>query len=88
MRRLLTSNILITSTNGICTELAKNLILCGANLTIMDDKLVDEDDVETNFLIGLGDLGQSRAQLIHDRLHDMNPLAKIMLNTKFNLEEF
>jgi ubiquitin-like 1-activating enzyme E1 A len=42
--RLLNSRVLITPANGPNTELAKNLILAGVNLTIYDDSIVTEDD--------------------------------------------
>jgi molybdopterin/thiamine biosynthesis adenylyltransferase len=49
--RLLNSRVLITPANGPNTELAKNLILAGVNVTIYDDAIVNEDDFESNFLI-------------------------------------
>jgi hypothetical protein len=42
--RLLASRVLITPANGPNTELAKNLILAGVNVTIYDDAIVNEDD--------------------------------------------
>lgn len=53
------SRVLITPANGVNTELAKNLILCGTNLSIADNETVTQDDVETNFLIGPMDLGKN-----------------------------
>jgi molybdopterin/thiamine biosynthesis adenylyltransferase len=43
--------------NGVNTELAKNLILCGTNIVIADSEKVTEDDIETNFLIAQSDIG-------------------------------
>ena len=46
--------------------MAKNLVLSGANLTIVDNKLIDEYDVDTNFFFGNSELGQSvRYKFIH-----------------------
>lgn len=42
--RLLNSRVLITPANGPNTELAKNLILAGVNVTIYDDAITTEDD--------------------------------------------
>ena len=42
--RLLAFRVFITPANGINTELAKNLILAGVNVTIYDDAVVTEDD--------------------------------------------
>jgi len=59
--------------------LAKNLVLSGANLTIVDDKLIDEYDVDTNFFFGNSELGQSRGEVGRAKLNEINPLAKILL---------
>lgn len=50
--------------NGINTELAKNLILSGTNITIADSELINEDDVETNFMIAPSDIGQVVNQIL------------------------
>ncbi len=66
--RLLNSRVLITPANGPNTELAKNLILAGVNVTIYDDAIVNEDDFESNFLIGESDIGKKRSLAVFDRL--------------------
>ena len=43
--------------NGIMTELSKNLILCGTSITIADESTISQDDLDTNFLFGVSDLG-------------------------------
>lgn len=48
--RLLVSNILIENMTGSNTELAKNLILAGANITIVDASIIGERDTDTNFI--------------------------------------
>lgn len=48
--------MLISPLNGINTELAKNLILCGINISIFDSEKVTQDDIESNFLLGTEDL--------------------------------
>lgn len=42
--RLLAFRVFITPANGINTELAKNLILAGVNVSIYDDAIITEDD--------------------------------------------
>jgi hypothetical protein len=42
--RLINSRILITPLNGPNTELAKNLILAGVNVTLYDDCISSADD--------------------------------------------
>lgn len=58
LNRLLNSNVLIIELTGSNTELAKNLILAGVNITICDDKLITEVDADTNFLFGSSDIGK------------------------------
>lgn len=70
---MLNSRILITPLNGPNTELAKNLILAGVNVTIYDNQIVTEDDFETNFLVALEDIGKSRGEVIFQKLKNMNP---------------
>jgi len=56
MPRLINCNIAIFGMNGVNTELAKDLVLSGANITVIDNELISADDVETNFLFGPADL--------------------------------
>lgn len=42
---------------GSNTELAKNLILSGVNISISDDSTINENDADTNFLFGVHDIG-------------------------------
>lgn len=58
-KKLVDSNILLSPLNGVMSELAKNLILMGCNLTLFDAKIIDEEDVETNFLFCQDDIGKN-----------------------------
>ena len=66
--RLLHSRVLITPANGPNTELAKNLILAGVNVTIYDDAVATEDDFESNFLVAESDIGKNRGDAVFGRL--------------------
>lgn len=68
--------MLITPANGPNTELAKNLILAGVNVTIYDDTVVTDDDFESNFLIGESDVGRKRGGAVFEKLREMNPAGK------------
>jgi hypothetical protein len=48
---------LIVQLNGCNSELAKNLVLSGANITIMDNQTINENDVDTNFFFGKNEIG-------------------------------
>ncbi len=41
-KRMKYSNVYITPLNGINSELAKNLVLYGINITIADDSIISE----------------------------------------------
>ncbi len=43
--------------DSVNTELAKNLILCGMNISIFDNQIITEFDIDTNFMLGPSDLG-------------------------------
>jgi molybdopterin/thiamine biosynthesis adenylyltransferase len=68
--------VLIAPANGPNTELAKNLILAGVNVTIYDHATVTEDDFESNFLIAHDDIGKSRGEAVFEKLKEMNPSGK------------
>ena len=62
--RLLSSRILITPANGPNTQLAKNLVLAGVNVTLYDDAIATEDDFQSNFLIAYDEIGKNRGKSI------------------------
>lgn len=50
--RLRSANILLVGMKAIANEIAKNLVLAGiGSLTILDDQLVTEDDLGSQFFI-------------------------------------
>lgn len=84
--RLLNSKVLIIHLNGCNSELAKNTILAGANISISDEELVTERDVETNFLFTKDDIGLRRGETGLKKLREINPLVKFELLPKINVE--
>jgi hypothetical protein len=44
------------------------LILAGVNVTLYDSAIVNEDDFESNFLIGESDIGRNRATAVFEKL--------------------
>lgn len=44
--RLVNSNVFLSPMNGSITELAKNLILCGVNITICDNSIITNQDLD------------------------------------------
>ena len=76
-KRLLNSLILLTPINGIITELAKNLVLCGCNLALYDRTVISQEDVDTNFLFSPHDILQPKAKTLRSKLLEMNPMVNI-----------
>ncbi|VDO28437.1 unnamed protein product [Haemonchus placei] len=51
-------NAFICGLSGVGAEIAKNLMLCGLrSLTLMDKEVVKRDDIDSNFLLGVGSVG-------------------------------
>lgn len=86
-RRLLNSLILLHPLNGVITELAKNLVLCGCNLVLYDNTNINEEDVETNFLFSPKDLSHSKAHTLRSKLLEMNPLVSIEIIEELKLDD-
>lgn len=78
--KVMKSRVAITPMNGINTEFMKNIILDGSNVTIFDDSLVTQDDVETNFMFGPDDIGKNKGEVLKIKFNDMNPHAKIEIS--------
>lgn len=58
-------------------ETLKNLVLPGVgDITIVDDALVTERDVSSNFFVTAGDVGKPRGQTVLDLLLEMNEDVK------------
>ena len=61
-RSLMKSNILLINANAVGTETLKNLILPGVgNFTILDNEIVKEKDLGSNFFLDKSSIGQPRA---------------------------
>ncbi|KAI8060893.1 ThiF family protein [Gongronella butleri] len=54
-------------------EVLKNLILPGVGgVTVVDDKVVDQHDLQSNFFLEPGQIGTAKAQAVIDLLRSMN----------------
>ena len=58
--RMKNSLALVINLTPTCTELARHLVLSGINIQLIDDckKVIDQDDIESDFLFSAGDLGR------------------------------
>ncbi|XP_042503401.1 SUMO-activating enzyme subunit 1B-1-like isoform X2 [Macadamia integrifolia] len=80
-RRLSKSHILVSGMKGVVVEFCKNIILAGiGSLTLMDNRLVTEEALSSNFLIPPDEKmysGRSLAELCCDSLRDFNPMVHV-----------
>ena len=73
-RKLGTGKCIMLGTSSAGTETLKNLVLPGfGNITIVDDKRVEERDLGNDFFVTADSVGSAKAQVILDLLLEMNP---------------
>ena len=70
--------------DGSICELAKNLILSGVNIILVDNQTITEDDCAQNFLYYESTIGQNKGETVKKALSDMNPLVSIELFQNFD----
>lgn len=81
-QRLRNSKILIVGVNSLSSEVIKNLILAGiGSLTILDDRIVTEDNVNDIFFLRKTDVGKTLVDSILKRAQILNPRVTLKANT-------
>jgi amyloid beta precursor protein binding protein 1 len=76
-KKLSEASILLINATAAGTETLKNLVLPGVGyFTILDDKLVEERDLGTNFFVTKDSIGKSRAETTKDHLLELNEDAQ------------
>ncbi|KAK5975464.1 ThiF domain-containing protein, partial [Trichostrongylus colubriformis] len=77
---------LLCGLSGVGAEIVKNLMLCGLrSLTLMDKELVSKDDIDSNFLLESGSIGQNRAKASYEKVQALNPMVRVEL-AEFDLK--
>ena len=67
------ARIVVLGSDCVVSEFLKNIVLHGfGNVTIIDDAIVDQNDIKSNFLIDVDDVGKSRAESVAKLLHELN----------------
>ncbi|WKY09307.1 hypothetical protein Q1695_002010 [Nippostrongylus brasiliensis] len=82
-KKLHAASGLLFGLSGVGAEITKNLMLCGLrSLTLADDRAVDNDDFESNFLLERDSLGKNRAEASSPKAQALNPMVKLeVMNT-------
>ncbi|KAA8915285.1 hypothetical protein TRICI_002642 [Trichomonascus ciferrii] len=59
------------------SEILKNLVLPGiGQFTVVDDGMVNENDVASNFFVSFDEVGKSRAECVRALINELNPEVK------------
>ncbi|XP_037971257.2 ubiquitin-like modifier-activating enzyme 1 [Plutella xylostella] len=73
MRRMASSDVLISGLGGLGVEIAKNVILGGVkSVTLHDDKPCTISDLSSQFYLSEAALGKNRAQASFEQLAELN----------------
>ncbi|KAL8805904.1 MAG: hypothetical protein Q9182_001685 [Xanthomendoza sp. 2 TL-2023] len=80
--KLRSANILLIGMKALANELAKNLVLAGiGSLTILDDQLVTEDDLGSQFFVSELHVGLNRAAAAISQVRTLNPRVALYADT-------
>eukprot|EP00949_MAST-11_sp_MAST-11-sp1_P004607 g4607.t1 len=73
-RALEEASILVLGSSATATETLKNLVLPGCGkITIVDDAIVGEGDLESNFFVTRESVGRKRGSVVCELLKELNP---------------
>ncbi|OHT15161.1 ThiF family protein [Tritrichomonas foetus] len=72
------STILFAGSDSTASEFLKNMVLHGVNnVIIVDDAIVTEKDLGSNFFVDADSLGKNRAETVASLLTELNPSSNI-----------
>lgn len=73
MRRMASSDVLISGLGGLGVEVAKNVILAGVkSVTLHDEALCTVEDLSSQFYLTENDVGKNRAEVCCQQLSELN----------------
>ena len=79
LQRVQKGKFCIIGLNAIGTEIAKSLLLFGANfLTFVDNEKITEDDYKTNFYVKKENIGMERCKVISNNIKQINQYYKAL----------
>lgn len=86
-KAIMESSIVVVGSDCVATEFLKSIVLHGVqNVTIIDDAIVTEEDLGTNFFVEPESIGKPRAEVTASLLTELNPFATIK-SIKQNTED-
>uniref|UniRef100_A0A8C9T6H7 E1 ubiquitin-activating enzyme n=1 Tax=Scleropages formosus TaxID=113540 RepID=A0A8C9T6H7_SCLFO len=89
MKRMQSSNVLISGLRGLGVEIAKNVILGGVkSVTLHDQGSAEWRDLSSQFYLREEDLGRNRAEVSQPRLAELNSYVPVTAYTGALTEEY
>ncbi|KAL5288734.1 UBA1 family protein [Megaselia abdita] len=89
MRRMASSDILLSGLNGIGVEIAKNIILGGVkSITLHDKAVCSLRDLSSQFYLTEADIGKNRAEASCSQLSELNNYVRTTSYTGDLTEDF
>ncbi|KAF6780064.1 hypothetical protein AHF37_00432 [Paragonimus kellicotti] len=83
MRRMATSDLLISGLGGLGLEIAKNIILAGVrSVTLHDPSPVSLRDLSSHFFAGVDDVGHGKAEISKHKLAELNTHVSVHILNK------
>ncbi|GCF00178.1 hypothetical protein ZYGM_001144 [Zygosaccharomyces mellis] len=81
--RMRSAKVLLIGLGSLGTEICKNVVLSGlGHLTILDDTLVQEEDLGSQFFISGGDVDSLKLDSAQSRIQDLNPRVELSFDTQ------
>ncbi|GAV53535.1 hypothetical protein ZYGR_0AK00370 [Zygosaccharomyces rouxii] len=81
--RMRSAKVLLIGLGSLGTEICKNVVLCGlGHLTILDDSVVQEEDLGSQFFISSEDVGSLKLDSAKARIQDLNPRVHLSFDTQ------
>lgn len=72
------AKVLLINVGSIGTEITKNIVLSGiGHLCIMDNHIVTEEDLGSQFFLSREDVGKARIDATKERIVDLNPRVEL-----------
>lgn len=89
VKKMTSSSVLIMGLDkGLATEVGKNLALGGIrNIYLYDKNNISQSDLETGFYYSVDSVGQSRSQVLANKLQELNPYVTVESVDSFNNQQ-
>jgi len=82
------AKVLVIGTLTPFVEILKNLILMGiGEITITDNRIITNTDLETNYYLNSNDLGKDYVNIVGFRMQKLNPTVKINKYSKYDFHD-